>query len=467
MTDGTTDAGTGVAAGPPRWREVFSGARGRLTTGLLLLEALVAIEALIVATILPAVESDLGGLSLYGWIFTAFTLASLGSVPIAGRITDRVGPRPVLAVTIALYALGLIIAASAPSMLVIVLGRFVQGVGGGGLYTVSLAAVAKTYPERIRPRVMALLASMWILPGLVGPLLGAIIAESIGWRWAFLAPVPAIVAGALLVIPSLRGMEPSPDERRLPVLPALLVMAGVGLVLAGLTRVTWATAVLVPIGIALAVPGLRRITPRGTLWARRGAPAAAACAFLASCAFLAVDGFIVLMLRKVRGLTLAEAGLVVTAASLAWALGSWYESRTIGRRGARWLVAVGGLLIASGAVLVGGGLVRSLPIAVPYVGWAVGCLGMGIVFPTIPLSVMSEATQGREAGELSSMILMDYLGVGVGAGLGGASVALADAGTISLRAGIAGAFGIGVLAALLLALVARRIPDARPVDSAT
>jgi hypothetical protein len=91
---------------------------------------------------------------------------------------------------------------------------------------------------------------------------------------------------------------------------------------------------------------------------------------------------------------------------------------------------------------------------------------MGITFPTIPLSVMGEASEGREAGELSSTILMDFLGIGVGAGLGNAFIALADAGTISLEAGIAGAFGIGVVAALVLAIVGRRIPDARPVDSA-
>jgi hypothetical protein len=79
---------------------------------------------------------------------------------------------------------------------------------------------------------------------------------------------------------------------------------------------------------------------------------------------------------------------------------------------------------------------------------------------------MSEASEGREAGELSSTILMDFLGIGVGAGLGNAFVALADAGEISLEAGIAGAFGIGLVAALVLAVVGRRIPDARPVDSA-
>ena len=88
---------------------------------------------------------------------------------------------------------------------------------------------------------------------------------------------------------------------------------------------------------------------------------------------------------------------------------------------------------------------------------------MGIVWPTIPLSVMGEATEGREAAELSSTILMDYLGVGIGAGLGGVFIALADSDTISLEAGLAGAFGLGVGFALLLAFVGRRLPDARAV----
>jgi len=455
-----------AGAAPPPWREVFAGARGRLTTGLLLLEALVAIEALIVATILPAVEGDLGGLWLYGWTFTAFTLASLGTVPIAGRMTDRLGPRKVLGATTVMYVAGLAVAALAPSMLVLVLGRFVQGIGGGGLYVVSLATVAKTYPERIRPRVMALLASMWILPGLAGPLLGGWIAETFGWRWAFVAPIPAIAIGVLLVLPAMRPVEGIGDRDRLPIAASLQLMLGAALFLAGLTEIAWSTVLLVPLGLLLGLTALRRVTPPGTLRARPGLPAAAVAAFLASAAFLAIDGFLTLMLVNVRGLSLTKAGLIVTGAAFAWAFGSWLQSRIVQRVGARWLTAFGAAMIGIAAVLVSTGLVASLPLWIAYVGWGFGGFGMGVVFPTIPLAVMAEATQGHEAGELSSTILMDFLGVGVGAGLGGASVALADADVISLEAGIAGAFSIALVTALILMLVARRIPDARHVDSA-
>lgn len=445
---------------PPRWREVFAGARGRLTSGLLILEALIAIEILIVSAILPAVQRDLHGLQLYGWNFAALTLASFGAVPIAGKLTDRLGPRSVLAAAVAVYTLGLVLAASAPTMLVLVFARFVQGIGGGGLYVVSLATVAKTYPVRIRPRVMALLASMWIVPGLVGPSVGALIAETLGWRWAFVAPLPLIGLAVVLVLPSLRGVSVSEEESELPIVASLVLMVGAGALLAGLTDLSVWSIPLIGGGLVVTLAALRKIMPAGTLTARGGLPAASAAAFLASAAFFATDGFVTLMLTETRGLSIGVASIVLTTASIAWAAGSWWQSRVVGRMGTRGVTAIGATLIGAGSATVAIGLL-DVPILVPYVGWTIGAMGMGIVFPTIPLAVMSEATEGREAGELSPTILMDYLGVGIGAGLGGASVALADAGTLTIREGLAGAFGIGIVAAALLALVARRLPDAR------
>jgi MFS family permease len=450
---------------PPPWRAVFHGARGRLTIGLLLLEALVAVEIMVVATILPAVEADLHGLKLYGWIYAALTLASIGSVPIAGRITDRLGPRPVLAISIFFYVVGLGLAATAPTMFILVVARFVQGIGGGGLYTVSLGTVAKTYPQDIRPRVMALLASMWILPGLVGPPIGALINAALGWRWVFVAPLPVIVLAAALVLPALRNVQASEERSSLPIAASLVLMVGVGALLAGLTEPSIWSGPLVVLGLAIAIPALRRITPRGTLVARRGLPAASAGAFLASAAFFSIDGFVTLMLTQVRGLSVGVAGIVLTCSALAWAAGSWWQSRVAGRLGTRWLTTFGALLIALGGAILAVGLL-DVPIVVPYVSWAIGSVGMGIVWPTIPLSVMGEATEGREAAELSSTILMDYLGVGIGAGLGGVFIALADAGTISLAAGLAGSFGLGIGVALVLALVGRRLPDARHMPEA-
>jgi MFS family permease len=446
-------------ARPAPWREVLRGRRGRLTTGLLLLEAMVGIEVLIVTTILPAVERDLGGLQLYGWAFSAYGLATLLTVPLGGRATDRFGPRPVLGIALGAFALGLLIASVAPSMAVVVLGRFVQGCGGGALYVVSVAAIAKAYPESLRPRVFALLTSMWILPGVIGPPIGALIASTIGWRWAFVLPVPVVAVCLVMILPPLKEIPPEVEQRiDLPFRWPLQLTIGAAILLAGLTEPSIWTPLAVLAGLVIGVPALLHVVPRGTLRAAYGLPATAAAAFLTSTAFAAIDGFVPLMLTRVRGLSVGQAGLVVTGATITWCLGTFWQARRFERMGARRLVTIGGLLVAIAAVLVSGGLVEGFPIALPYLGWAVGGLGMGIAFPTIPLSAMTVATRGREAGDLSSTLLMDFLGISIGAGLGGACIAFADAGFTSLRGGIAGAFAIGFVAAIALSLVARRLP---------
>jgi MFS family permease len=446
------------------WRELFRGRRGRLTAGLLLLEALVAIQVLVVATIMPDVRRDLGMVQLYGLAFTVSSLATIGAIPIAGRAVDRAGARAVLVPSLATFAAGLLVSATAPAMPVVLAGQFLQGAGGGGLYALSIGAIAKTYPDRLRPRVMALLASMWILPGLIGPPIGALVATTVGWRWAFVAPLPALLVAWILITPAL-DLVPAPEREGPPahdpstIRPALRLMVGAGLVFGSLTFVEpWAVGGIVA-GALIGMPALLQLVPPGTLRARPGPAAAAATAFLLSAGFLAMDAFLTLMLTRVRGLSLGLAGVVITGATLTWAAGSVWQSS----RAERWplsrLALIGVSLTIVGEIAVATTLVASVPAVVAYAGWAVAGAGMGVAFPTVQLSMMRVAPAGAESALLSSVLLMDMLGVATGAGLGGASIAIAAATDASLRAGLTGAFTIGLLALIALACLVRRIPS--------
>jgi len=199
----------------------------------------------------------------------------------------------------------------------------------------------------------------------------------------------------------------------------------------------------------VALPPLLRIVPPGTITARPGLPAAAAAAFLLSMAFVAADSFVTLMLRSVNHRTLAEAGLVLTLMTIAWSAGSWWQSRVVPGWRLGNLLLLGTVLVIAGLLAAATALVY-WPLAVSYAGWTVAGFGM-----------MNVAAEGDEAGQLSATLLMDTLGVAIGAGLGGSAVALAQATGIELRFGIAGAFVIGLLAALALLPVARRLPEAR------
>lgn len=444
---------------PAPWRDVFRGSDGRLIVGLLLFETLGAVHYLIVATVMPAVLRDLGGLSLYGWAFSAAALAMIGTIPIVGAATDRWGTRPLVLVTAVLYLVGLLVSAAAPTMFVLVIGRFVQGAATGAAYALSLSAVAKALPPAIRPRVLALMATTWLLPALLGPPLGGFLADSIGWRWAFVVPIPILLISVAMILPAMPGGR-DPDAARAPVARALLLMLGTGLFLAGADGQSPASLALLVLGIAIALIGLHGVLAPGTLRARRGAPAAALCALLLSLGFAAIDSYIPLMLTSIRGLSVTKASLTIAVAAFLWAAGSWWQSHEAGRMAPSRLVLIGSLSFLAGIagawlVLVGAPLVLIL------VAWALAGFGMGTAYPVIPLAVMAGVEPGAEARELAPTLLMDTVGIAVGAGLGGAAITLVTNRGESLETGLAIAFAIAAAAAVMLAALSPRIDPAR------
>jgi len=144
-----------------------------VTLGMVALVALGGFESLAVSTAMPSVVADLGGIALYATAFAGPIATSVIGLTLAGFWVDRRGPVAPLLVGVALFVVGLVVAGLAPSMLVLVAGRIVQGFGSG-LYSVVLyVIVARVYPEQIRPRVFAAFAAAWVVPGIVGPYLGS------------------------------------------------------------------------------------------------------------------------------------------------------------------------------------------------------------------------------------------------------------------------------------------------------
>jgi MFS family permease len=454
------DSTAGTVAQPPPWREVFRGSQGRLIVGLLVLETLFALHFLTVTTVMPAVLDDLGGLSLYGWSATAASLAQLAAIPVASAAVDRYGPRPVLITVAVVYTGGMLITAAAPSMIVVAVGRFFQGLAAGGSYALSLAIMAKALPERHRARVLALLAATWLLPGLLGAPVGGLLASTVGWRWAFIVPLPVLAACLVMILPSVRGMS-ADGATSIPLTRPLTLMLSLGAFLAAITTPTPGTAPLLIGGAAIAIVALRGMVPSEVFRAKRGAPAAAVCAFFLSVVFAAADYYLPLVFTDVRGRSIGEVSLVIALTPFAWALGSWWQSRTVETIPLSRLMTVGSVFVGLGFGASALGLVAGVPLWVPYAGWVVAAGGMGIAFPIPPLAVMSQAEEGREGSDLSPTLLLDFLGVTLGAGLGGAWLALSDRAGWSLAVGLTGPFVVAAVGLVMMFVVAPRLPDVR------
>src|SRR5437762_2228185 len=183
-----------------------------LTLGLVLTITFVASEALAVAPAVPVLAKELGGLRLYGWVFSAFMLASLVGVVMAGQAADKRGPAPPYLVGLALFVAGLLIAGAAQSMEVLVIGRAVQGLGAGAVPAVAYASIGRSLPDALRPRMMAVLSSAWVVPGLFAPGVAAFVLHHASWRWIFLGLAPLVVLTGLVALPALLRLGPPGGE---------------------------------------------------------------------------------------------------------------------------------------------------------------------------------------------------------------------------------------------------------------
>jgi MFS family permease len=396
-----------------------------LTIGLLLTVTGAAFESLAVATILPSIRDDLGGLAYYGWVFSAFFLANLIGLTVAGGESDLYGPsRPLLA-GVSLFVGGLIIGGLAPSMPVLIAARAIQGLGGGVIYSVAYVVIGRGYPEAAKPRMLALMSTAWVVPGLVGPALAGLIADQVGWRWVFLGLAPLPVVAAAMSLPNVRaipsGAAVTRDTSR--ILRAVQLSAGAGLLLAGLGQSNLLLAVSLVIGGTVLIwPALRYLLPPGTMRAKAGLPAAMAMMGLLNLGFFGVEAYLPLALTSIRDQTASFAGIALTAATISWTSGAWLQAHAAHRQSRRLVTQVGLVLIVAGIVLSTLVLIESTPVFLSIVAWGIAGLGIGLAFSSGTLVVFETAPKGEEGAATSSMQIMNVLGVSLGAGIGGVIV---------------------------------------------
>lgn len=406
---------------------IFSPAHRPRTIGVALTVSLVAFESLGIATVLPGIARDLGGLGAYGWGLATLMLASLVGTVVAGRSADRRGPyRPLLA-GLAVFALGCAVAGTATSWPLFLLGRFAQGLGAGALMALAYTVIGLTYPEHLRARMFALLSSAWTVPSLVGPVAAATLASAAGWQWVFMLMLPLILLAGMLTLPGLRELHGTPGDGprapwwRGPVAASLALAAGTALLLAGLQlRQPLAALLLAAAGAVVAVLAVRAVTPAGTLTARRGAPSGVIVRFLLCAVFFGSEAFLPLGLTELHGTSELEAGLGLSAGALAWVAGSVLQARWDTGRVRATMIGFGVLAIGLAGmafgVLAGPGLVAVL-------GWAIGGLGMGIAFNAATTETVSQTPTAGQGEANAALQLAQTLATAVVSGLGGAIIA--------------------------------------------
>lgn len=392
---------------------IMSGAFLWITIGACALVFLGAFESLAVTTVMPVVSAELGGERLYALAFAGPLATGVIGMVVAGNWSDRRGPTAPLYTSVAAFIAGLLIAGLAPTMEILVTGRFVQGLGSGAMMVALYVVVARVYSQDRHPAIFAAFAAAWVVPSLIGPTIAAVVTDLWSWHWVFLGVVVLSLAALLMVVPALRGLARGGDASapwalgRLgwSVLAALAVLAlnlvgdvpGVGPVLA-------AGAVIV------AVVAVRPLVPRGTLVARRGLPAAILVRGLVAGAFFGTQVYVPYLLTDRYELTPTVAGLALTGGALAWSAASTVQ----GRMGAR-LSNVTALRIGTALVLIGIAMVLAVAAfraeaLVIAAAWIVAGSGMGLLSPRSSVLILSLSTPADQGFNSAAMTVADSFG---------------------------------------------------------
>lgn len=215
---------------PEPWTRPALGPRDRAFTlaGVLISLLLAGIDHTIVATAGPAIQEDLRiRASLYAWLTTAYLVTSTVMLPVYGKLSDLYGRKPILLIGVSLFLLGSLLAGLSPSTGMLIGARAVQGLGAASLFTSALAVIADLYPPHLRGRYMGLLSGTMGVSSVVGPLVGGVITDTLGWHWAFFVNLPIGAVAIWLIATRMPRLGGRPRTARVDVAGAVALVVAV------------------------------------------------------------------------------------------------------------------------------------------------------------------------------------------------------------------------------------------------
>ncbi|GAA2077751.1 MFS transporter [Pseudolysinimonas kribbensis] len=441
---------------------IWTGSLLWMTLGANAIIFLAAFDALAVTTIMPTVARDLDGATLYSAAFSSTLAAGVIGTVASGAWADRRGPVAPLVAAVAVFVGGLVVAATAGTMPLFVVGRFLQGLGMGAAIVAIYVIVARVYPARVHTRVFATFAAAWVVPGLVGPVAAGAVADGPGWRWVFVGVSVFVIVALVAIGPSLRRLRGAPipatdgEVARPPasaariardlVLATLLAFAVVGISTAE-ELPTWVGWIVAAGCVVAAILLFRPVLPRGTLTARRGLGSTILLRGAIAASFFSTEVRLPYLLQAHYGMKPWEAGLILTVGAVSWGAASVLQPRLAGRVSETRALIGGALLLVLGIGLQLATAALTLHPAVVGVGWLIAAGGMGTIYPrlsTMMLGYSAPADQGFNSSALSNI---ESVGGATAIALGGLLFAAAG--------GTAGAgFSTSILLSFAIAVLA-------------
>jgi len=381
--------------------QITGARRAALTAALLVGTFLASIEVTVVATAMPSIVEQLGGLALYPWVYSAYLLAQTVSIPLYGRLADLVGRRVMYVVGVGIFLIGSVLCGLAPSMELLVAARALQGLGAGAVLPLTMTIFGDLYDVSLRTKLQGLFSVVWGFSSVAGPLAGGTIVLHWTWPWVFWVNLPFGLASMCAVGLLLREQGFRREHRLDLVGAALLSVATLSLLVALLPQAQrplgtpwWIWLVLAAVAGSAFVAQERRhpepLVPL-QLFRDRVHVAANGTGVLLGVVLFGIVAYVPLYVQAVRGGSPITAGLVLIPLSLSWTVASVVCGRLVARVGFQVLVRLGCAFVAIGGVggLVGIGFDQPW---IAIVGEMLFGFGMGATISSFTVSVQERVS---------------------------------------------------------------------------
>jgi EmrB/QacA subfamily drug resistance transporter len=464
-----------------------------ITVGIMAAIAVAALDSTVVGTAMPTIIGQLGGLSEYAWVFSAYLLASTTTVPLYAKLADVHGRKPIFLIGLALFVGGSALCGLSSSMLELIVFRTIQGLGAGAVQPISFTIVGDIFEPARRARMQGVFSGVWGASAIVGPAIGGVITSTIGWPWVFELNLPVgLVAGGIIWLVLHERFERRPHRLDWP--GAILLTGAIVLLLFGVSEggalFGWTSPITIgllataaALGGAFVYVAQRSPEPLIDLELPR-APLIRAGLIIGTLGGVVMFGlttYVPPMVQGVHGGSPLEAGVAVAAMSVGWPIGSVVAGRSLIRLRARPIVLSGSAMLVVGTLLITQ-LDRFPSLAFAIVAAAVTGLGMGLMSTTLLVIIQGAVPWQRRAVATGLVQFSRTIGGAVGVGImggvltafvGAASSAILDpvartavptASLVADRAALASGLGIiywmlfaAAVATLLLAV--RQMPD--------
>lgn len=381
--------------------------------GLLVTMLLASLDQTIFSTALPTIVGDLHAADQMGWVITIYLLTSTIVLPVYGKLGDLIGRKGIFITAISIFVVGSTIGGFAPDMTWLIIGRGVQGLGGGGLMILSTAIIADVVPARERGRYMGILGAVFAVSSVAGPLLGGWFTDAVSWRWCLWINIPLGILAIIAAIAFLHLPKHSTSGIRIDLSGiALLALASTGLILVstwGGTTYDWGSPVIVLlIAFTVVAAVVFVLVERRTaepimplrLFRRRNFNLSTSAGLLIGVAMFGTIAYTPTYLQMVTGANATQAGLLMVPMMAALLVSSVVSGQIISRTGRyKWALITGALVTAAGLFLLST-MSPTTPVWVTCVYLGLMGLGLGfcmqnlvlVVQNTFPNSMVGTAT---------------------------------------------------------------------------